>query len=73
MFDLPPAVLISGLLIGATGFAMFIWGKNQQDFPILTAGFVLGVMPMLVTSVLTLWLVTAAIFAGVWVHRRYAG
>ncbi|MFT5423731.1 MAG: hypothetical protein ACI89L_001519 [Phycisphaerales bacterium] len=71
MFDLSPAVLISGLLIGTLGMAMFIWGKKQEDFLALGVGLALSIIPLLISSAIMLWLATVGIIGGMWAIRRY--
>lgn len=62
--------LISGLIVGSLGAAMFIYGKKQQKLTSLGGGILLCVIPMFITSALLLWGLTAACVAGVWFLGR---
>lgn len=72
MFDLSPAVLFSGLLIGTLRLAMLIYGKKQEDIPTLLGGLALSIVPLLATSLLALWVLTAAVVTGVWALHHHA-
>lgn len=50
-----PAVLFSGLLIGAVGMGFFLYGKKNADFRSLLAGVALSVIPFVGHSLLVLW------------------
>ncbi len=50
-----PAVLFSGILIGAVGMGFFIYGKKNADLSALLAGVVLSVIPLVGHSLLALW------------------
>lgn len=50
-----PAVLFSGLLIGAVGMGFFIHGKKNADLRSLLAGIALSVIPLVGHSLLVLW------------------
>lgn len=66
-----PWSLASGLLIGAIGLAMFISGKREQNLRVLSGGLALCILPYFVASVLAMWLVSAAVLAGVWWTGRW--
>lgn len=61
-----PWSLVSGLFIGLLGMAMFIYGKKQADIKCLITGVVLCVFPYFVTSVILMWVITAACFGGLY-------
>lgn len=65
-----PSSLISGVLIGAAGTAMFIYGKKQEKPLTLLTGIALCVFPMLVASVLAMWLIAAGCVGGLYVASR---
>ena len=67
-----PAALLSGIFIGLIGTAMFIYGKKQQRPPCLIGGAVLCIFPMVITSLLAMWLVAAACIGGVIFCERAA-
>lgn len=50
-----PAVLFSGMLIGAIGMGFFIYGKKSSDFKSLLTGVALSVIPFFGHSLLILW------------------
>ena len=66
-------VIMSGLLLGAIGFFMFMYGKREGQPLTLIAGIAVSILPMVMHSVLLLWVVSAVLIAGVVLHRRQAG
>ncbi len=46
--------LIIGLLAGLFGSAYFMYGKRQQNYPVLLAGVALWIVPLFISS--ALWL-----------------
>lgn len=64
-----PWSLMSGLFIGCLGMALFIYGKKQTNFKCLLAGVALSVFPYFVSSVLLMWVITAACLGGLYVTR----
>lgn len=68
-----PWVLMSGLILGAIGAGLFIYGKKQTDFRCLAAGVALCVVPYFIGSMLVLWLVSAGIVGGLWAWCKYGG
>ena len=65
-----PAVLFSGLVLGAIGMGMFIYGKKQQRLDCLAVGAVLGVLPMVAHSMLVIWGVAAVCLGGMYAKSR---
>lgn len=65
-----PASMISGVLIGAIGTGMFIYGKKQEQPLTLFTGIGLCIFPMLVTSVIAMWLITIGCVGGLYVASR---
>lgn len=65
-----PASLISGVVIGAIGTAMFLYGKKQERPLTLLTGIALCAFPMFVASVAMLWLITAGCIGGLYVASR---
>ena len=59
-----PASLFLDLVIGAVGFALFIYGKKAARGPQLVAGLLLMVYPYFVNSALPMFWIGAAIIAG---------
>lgn len=55
-----PNLLISAMLIGVLGVAIFIYGKRRSDLKCLGVGLALCIFPAFVSSVLVLWLTTGA-------------
>lgn len=65
-----PAVLFSGLVIGAVGLGLFLYGKRAPDLPTLAAGAALGVLPLFAHSLVVLWGLTALCGGGLYVVKR---
>ena len=71
MLDLDnPAVLISGLILGAIGMGFFIYGKKQSRLDCLAVGIVLSVVPMVAHSLLLIWGVAVACAGGLYATSR---
>lgn len=68
--DLDTATLISSLIIGTVGFAVFIYGKKAQNYKCLGIGLGLSVYPIFVHSLLLMWLIAAAGGATLWFLPR---
>ncbi|HZW09907.1 MAG TPA: hypothetical protein VFF69_08380 [Phycisphaerales bacterium] len=65
-----PAVLFSGLLLGAIGAGFFVYGRKQGRFDCLAVGIVLSVVPFFAHSLLLMWGVAAACFGGIYASSR---
>jgi hypothetical protein len=65
-----PAVLFSGLFLGAAGMGMLIYGKKQGRIDCLAVGIVLSVVPLVAHSLLVLWGVAAACIGGMYAQSR---
>ncbi len=63
-------IMASGIVISGVGTALFIYGKKQANLPALMGGMALFVVPVVCTSLLVLWLVSAATVGGVWFLGR---
>lgn len=64
-FDLgSPWALLSSLLIGLIGFALFLYGKKEPNLKCLGTGVVMCVFPYFVHSVLLMWALAAACLGG---------
>jgi hypothetical protein len=72
VLDLSAASLFSGLILGVVGMALFVWGKQQQRPLALVAGIVVGGLPMLIHSMLWLWVVEISVLGG-WAAVERAG
>lgn len=68
--DLTMGVLMSGVVLGAIGLFMFMYGKREGEPVTLIAGVVLGVLPMVVHALVPLWIVSGIVIGGVMLHRR---
>lgn len=68
-FSLP--LLISGFLIGALGFAFFLYGKRQGEPGALITGIALSALPIFTHSLVVLWSLCALCLAGKWAAARY--
>ena len=72
--DLPDmGVLISGLVLGAIGTGLFMYGKKQTDFRCIATGIALCIFPYFIGSVLVTWLVGAGLIGGLWAWCRVGG
>lgn len=65
-----PWSLFSGLLIGAIGMAIFLYGKKQANVMCLAAGALLCALPYLVSSVIVDWAVTGVCLAALYAASR---
>lgn len=65
-----PGAMISGVLIGAVGTGMFMYGKKQERPLTLFTGLALCVFPMFVASVLAMWLIAAGCVGGLYFASR---
>jgi hypothetical protein len=65
-----PMVLISGLLIGAIGFALLIYGKKQLNLKCLATGLIMCGFPYFVSSLALMWLIAAVCLGGLYVASR---
>jgi hypothetical protein len=59
-----PSSLFLDLVIGAVGFALFVYGKKAARTPQLAAGLLLMVYPYFVSSALQMFWIGAAIIGG---------
>ena len=66
-----PSVLLSGVLIGAVGMGLFIYGKKSADYRALLMGVSLSVLPLLAHTMLVLWGLTGACAALMYAARRF--
>lgn len=66
-----PWAILSGLIIGLLGTALFFYGRRQEAPDCLFAGVFISVAPIFVHSLLLLWAATGLITAGLYARRRY--
>ena len=66
-----PWSLLTGVILGVVGTALFVYGKKQERFPPMIAGVALCVIPYFVASVVALWLIAAACISGLYLQSRY--
>lgn len=66
-----PWALFSGVVIGLIGTLLFMHGKKQTNFKFLVTGGVLCVFPYFVSSLVLLWVITAACLGGLYALARY--
>ena len=66
-----PGVMFSGLLIGAVGMGIFIYGKKETNIRCLAVGATLCVFPYFVTSMAVLWLAAAACIGGLYAWCKW--
>jgi hypothetical protein len=62
--DLSAGVMLSHLLLGSIGFAVFIYGKKQARGPQLGAGVLLMGLPYIVPSVVLSFALGAGVLMG---------
>ena len=65
-----PAVLISSLLIGLIGLAMFMYGKRAEQPTCLGLGIVMCVFPYFVGSLLAMWGIAIACMVALYLAPR---
>lgn len=65
-----PGVLLSGILIGAVGMVLLIYGKKTENLKALLVGLVMCVFPYFVGSLAILWLGAAACIGGLYAWSR---
>ncbi len=73
MPDLSTGMILSGLVLGGVGFVLFWRGKRESQPVTLLAGIALSILPMVMHSVLALWLASAGVVGGLGLLRRFAG
>jgi hypothetical protein len=65
-----PLSIASGLFLGLISMALFIYGKKNGDIPAIGASLILGGVPMLVHSLIVVWVIAIATFAGLYAIGR---
>jgi hypothetical protein len=70
--SLSPLAIFSAIFIGLIGMALFIYGKKQAQAAPLLTGVALCVFPYFVTSIVLMWLITAACLGGLYYIARHA-
>lgn len=70
MIDLSMSSLLSGMLIGGVGAALFLYGKNTGKMQFLGAGVLMNIYPFFVASPLLLWGLTGTVLTALWVVRN---
>lgn len=65
-FDLPPAVIFTGLFLTSIGAGLFVYGKKQRRWPQLAAGFALIIFPFFLTEVLPMIGVSVGVLGLLW-------
>jgi hypothetical protein len=65
-----PAIMFSGIVIGAVGLGLFIYGKKAPDFRFLMSGVALSVIPFFAHSMLALWGLSGLCAAALYASRR---
>ena len=63
-------LLVSGLIIGAIGVGILMYGKKAMDLKCIGIGLAMCVYPYFVTSMVLLWLIAAACVAGLYLLPR---
>ena len=66
-----PWVLMSGLILGAIGMGLCVYGKKQMDIRCLAAGVALCIAPYFIASMAVLWLVSFGVMGGLWAWCKY--
>ncbi|MCB9838173.1 MAG: hypothetical protein H6813_02440 [Phycisphaeraceae bacterium] len=67
-----PAVLFSGMLIGAIGLGLLIYGKKAPDFGCLLSGLALSVIPFFAHTMLALWGLSGLTASALYLMRKMA-
>lgn len=63
------AGLLGGVLFGGIGFVAFVYGKKNQEFRPMIIGIALMAYPFFLKGTAALYLVGAALTAGLWFWR----
>ena len=68
-----PGSLFLSLIVSGVGFVLFVYGKKQERWPHLVAGFVLMIYPYFVGDVVPMLVVGAGVVGALWlaVQRGY--
>ena len=67
---LDPTWLFLSLIPSGIGFVLFVYGKKQERWPQLAVGLLLMIYPYFATTVTSLILVGALLWAGLWTMTR---
>ena len=67
-----PAVLFSGIIIGALGMGFFVYGKKSADLKALGLGVVFSILPLVAHSLLVIWGVTGLCASLAYFSRKLA-
>lgn len=59
-------LLISGLIVGAIGMGIFLYGKKQGNFKCIAVGLGMSIFPYFAPTVLMTWLIAGACLAGLY-------
>ena len=65
-----PGSLFAGILFGAIGAGVFLYGKRQAEFRVLFTGIALIALPYLIGDTLWLYVAGAALCASLYLLRR---
>ena len=65
-----PSIMFSGMLIGAIGLGLFIYGKKTPDFRFLMSGIALSLLPFFAHTMLALWGLTGLCASALYFTRR---
>jgi hypothetical protein len=66
-----PWALLSGIMIGLVGMAVFIRGKKEGQVSGLVGGAALCIYPYFVTDMLLMWSLFALCITGIWWLKRF--
>tara|TARA_R110002111_G_scaffold131982_1_gene197527 strand:- start:152 stop:370 length:219 start_codon:yes stop_codon:yes gene_type:complete len=67
-----PAVLFSGMIIGAIGMGLFVHGRKSSDLKSLGLGMVFSVLPFFAHTLLVMWGVSGLCASLAYISRRMA-
>ena len=65
-----PGLLFSGLIIGAIGAVLFVYGRKQENPRSMVTGVVMCIFPYFVGSLALMWLAAAACLGGLYAWSR---
>jgi len=65
--------VISGLLLGIIGAALFVYGKRETNIKCLAAGAAMCVFPYFVTSIMLSWAIAGACLGVLYWTSRNSG
>ena len=67
-----PAVLFSGIIIGAIGMGLFVYGRKSSDLQSLGLGVIFSILPFFAHTLLVIWGISGLCASLAYISRRFA-